>query len=80
MTLTQLYYANSAYIMIGVGVLILFVSMGGFWCTAKDKIAPLYMVTDQYYFIEGTQEVPHPHSLSGTVLKTQSMFEPCNAL
>ena len=42
--LTQLYYANTAYIMIGVGILIMLVAVGGFYCTAKDKIAPLYMV------------------------------------
>ncbi|KAF6036911.1 hypothetical protein EB796_004789 [Bugula neritina] len=42
--LTQLYYENTAYIMIAIGVLILLVALAGFYCTAKDKIALLYMV------------------------------------
>ncbi|KAF6036755.1 hypothetical protein EB796_004945 [Bugula neritina] len=41
--LTQLYYENTAYIMIAIGVLILLVALAGFYCTAKDKIALLYM-------------------------------------
>lgn len=44
MELTEMYYDNAAYIMIGVGALILLVALGGFYCTAKDKIALLYMV------------------------------------
>lgn len=42
--LTELYYEQAPYIMIGVGALILLVAIGGFFCTAKDKIALLYMV------------------------------------
>jgi len=41
--LTELYYEQAPYIMIGVGALILLVAIGGFFCTAKDKIALLYM-------------------------------------
>ena len=48
MKLADLYFDNAAYVMIGVGVLILLVALGGFYCTAKDKIAPLYMVTTCY--------------------------------
>lgn len=43
LTLTTLYNVNAPYVMIGVGVLILLVALGGFYCTAKDKVAPLYL-------------------------------------
>lgn len=44
MRMADLYFENSAWIMVGVGALIILVALGGFCCTAKDKVALLYMV------------------------------------
>jgi len=43
--LTGLYYDKSAYVLVGVGALIVLVAFGGFMCTARDKVGLLYMVS-----------------------------------
>ncbi|XP_067944222.1 tetraspanin-1-like [Watersipora subatra] len=43
MKLSGLYYDNSSYAMIAVGVVILLVAIAGFYCTAKSAVALLYL-------------------------------------
>ena len=76
--LTELYYEQAPYIMIGVGALILLVAIGGFYCTAKDKIALLYMVSvicNLYVFNLEEERVPLYILLISPIMKKQERYQ-----